>query len=114
MTRLPELFTTLPAVFAGSYDPVRHAWAPTRELSTLDASVVTAVVLPALDARNAASVAPDAGAPPAVAAPSPGVTEAAPAEAAPRPTRSRGHRGRRLDPASAPPTAGEGDDFRVR
>ncbi len=59
-------------------------------------------------------VAPDAGAPPAVAAPSPGVTEAAPAEAAPRPTRIRGHRGRRLDPASAPPTAGEGDDFRVR
>jgi|GEM_PF-1372990 len=55
-----ELMARPAGAAARAYDPVRRTWAPARELTALDATVVTAVVLPALEARNAPS--PDAGA----------------------------------------------------
>ena len=54
------------------YDPVQHAWPSSRELATVDAATLDAVVVPALAARNApapatsdagVAAASDAGAP---------------------------------------------------
>lgn len=56
-----ELMARPAGAAARAYDPVRRAWSPARELATLDANVVAAVVLPALEARNAPP-SPDAGA----------------------------------------------------
>jgi hypothetical protein len=55
-----ELMARPAGAAARSYDPVRHTWMPARELSAIDANVVTTVVLPALEARNAPPVT-DAG-----------------------------------------------------